>query len=79
MARQLTYLWRRALTDGDDAGGVGHCITNNVTADTFNIPSNQAVTDIETNVATLGLTSAATSITETDGVILGASTVSKAL
>ncbi len=50
-----------AITDGNGA-------TNNVTAGTLTILGGNAVTDIETNVATLAvLTTAATSITETDG------------
>ena len=64
-----------ALTDGD-ADASGGDTTVNVTADTLNLLGNQAVTDIETTVATLDLTTAATSITETDGIALADSTVS---
>ena len=53
-----------AITDGnDDTAG------NNITAG-VTITGDQAVTGIETAVATLDLATAATSITETDGVII---------
>ena len=58
-----------AITDGNDA-------SNNITAGVLTITGNQALTDIETTVATLDLTTAATSITETNGVDIAASTIS---
>ncbi|MBL3526510.1 MAG: filamentous hemagglutinin N-terminal domain-containing protein, partial [gamma proteobacterium endosymbiont of Lamellibrachia anaximandri] len=57
-----------AITDGNGA-------TNNVTADTLNILGNQAVTDIETVVSTLDLTTAATSISNTGALTLSDSIV----
>ena len=54
-----------AITDGnDDTAG------NNITAGVLTITGDQAVTGIETAVATLDLANATTSITETDGVII---------
>ena len=57
-----------ALTD---ANGV----TDNVTAGTLIVLGNQAVTDLETTLGNLQLTTAATSITDTGGVTLLDSTV----
>ncbi len=51
-----------AITDGN--GG-----TNNITAGVLSITGNQAVTDIETAVDTLNLTTAATSINEADSLV----------
>ncbi|MBL3589273.1 MAG: filamentous hemagglutinin N-terminal domain-containing protein [gamma proteobacterium endosymbiont of Lamellibrachia anaximandri] len=58
-----------AITDGN-ADAAGADTTVNVTADTLNILGNQAVTDIETAVSTLDLTTAATSISNTGALAL---------
>ncbi|MDA8805991.1 hypothetical protein N9N55_02085 [Opitutales bacterium] len=64
-----------AITDADpDAGGTDTSV--NITADSLTITGNQAVTSIETNIGTLALTTGATSITETNGVNIEASTIS---
>ncbi|RRS33601.1 MAG: hypothetical protein OI74_07425, partial [Gammaproteobacteria bacterium (ex Lamellibrachia satsuma)] len=63
-----------AITDGN-ADAAGADTTVNVTADTLNILGNQAVTDIETAVSTLDLTTAATSISNTGALALADSIV----
>ncbi|RLJ19752.1 hypothetical protein DJ030_08285 [bacterium endosymbiont of Escarpia laminata] len=63
-----------AITDGN-ADAAGADTTVNITAGTLNILGNQAVTDIETAVSTLDLTTAATSISNTGALTLADSMV----